>query len=59
METNVISSVFLTKIYNVSKDYLIFPQTLKNAEVVRIQENDERREKENDRPVSLLPIKDT
>ena len=56
IETNDISSVFLTKVYNVSKDDLIFPDTLKNADVVPIHKKEEKTKKENYRPVSLLPI---
>ena len=56
IETNDISSVFLTKIYNVSKDDLIFPETLKNSDVLPIHKKEEKTKKENYRPVSLLPI---
>ena len=56
IETNDISSLFLTKIYNVSKDDLIFPETLKNGDVVPIHTKEEKTKKENYRPVSLLPI---
>ena len=56
IETNQLSSVFLTKIYNDSKDDLVFPGTLKNADVVPIHKKEERTKKENYRPVSLLPI---
>ena len=56
METNEISSIFLTKIYNDSKDDQIFPGTLKNADVIPIHEKEEKTSKENYRPVSLLPL---
>ena len=56
IETNDISSVFLTQIYNASKDDHTFPETLKNADVVPIHKKEERTKKENYRPVSLLPI---
>ena len=56
METNEISSIFLTKIYNDSKDDQIFPGTLKNADVIPIHKKDERTSKEKYRPVSLLPL---
>ena len=51
IETNDISSVFSTKIYNVSKDELVFQETLKYGDVVPIHKKEE-----NYRPVSLLPI---
>ena len=54
--SNDISSIFLTKIYNESKDDQIFPGTLKNADVIPIHKKDERTSKENYRPVSLLPL---
>ena len=47
--------LFLTQIYNASKDYHIFPETLKNADVVPIHKKEESTKKENYRPVSLLP----
>ena len=56
IETNDISSVFLTQIYNASKEDRIFPETLKNADVVPIHKKEERTKKENYRPVSLIPI---
>ena len=56
IETKDISSIYLSKIYNVSKDYLTFPESLKNADVVPIHKKEERTKKENYRPVSLLPI---
>ena len=56
IETSDISSTFLTKIYNDSKDDQIFPGTLKNADVIPIQKKEERTSKENYRPVSLLPL---
>ena len=42
IETNDISSVFLTKIYNVSKDDLIFSETLINGDVVPIHKKEEK-----------------
>ena len=56
METNEIPSIFLTKIYNDSKDDQIFPGTLKNAVVIPIHKKEERTSKENYCPVSLLPL---
>ena len=56
IETNDISSVYLSDIYNVSKKDLIFPETLKYADVVPIYKKEERPKKENYRSVSLLPI---
>ena len=56
METNETSSIFLTKIYNDSKDDHIFPGTLRNAVVVPIHKKKERTSKENYRPDSLLPL---
>ena len=52
----MISSIFLTKIYNDSKDGQIFPGNLKNADVITIHEKEERTSKENYCPVSLLPL---
>ena len=46
IETNDISSVFLTKIYQVSKDNLIFPETLKNGDVVLIHKKEVKPRKE-------------
>ena len=45
IETNDNSSVLLTKIYNVSKDDLIFPETLKNGDVVPIDKKEEKTKK--------------
>ena len=56
IEANDISSVFLTQIYNASKDDHIFPETLKNSDVLPIHKKEERTKKENYRPVSLLPL---
>ena len=53
--TNEISSVYLTKIYNDSKDFQNFPDSLKYADVIPIHKKDEKTNKENYRPVSLLP----
>ena len=56
IETKDISSIYLSKIYNVSKDDHTFPESLKNADVVPIHKKEERTKKENYSPVSLLPI---
>ena len=56
IETKDISSIYLSKIYNVSNDDLTFPESLKNADVVPIHKKEERTKKENYRPVSLLPV---
>ena len=56
METNEISSIFLTKMYNDSIDDQIFPGILKNADVIPIHKKVERTIKENYCPVSLLPL---
>ena len=52
--------IFLLCIYQLStmfqKKDLIFPETLKYADVVPIYKKEERSKKENYRPVSLLPI---
>ena len=56
IETNYISSVYLSTIYNVSKKDLIFPETLKYADVVPIYKKEERTKIENYRSASLLPI---
>ena len=53
--TNEISPVYLTKIYNDSKDVQNFPDSLKYADVTPIQKKDEKTTKVNDRPVSLFP----
>ena len=55
IETNEISSPFLTKIYNTSKDEQVFPSTLKHADVIPVHKKDERSKKENYHPISLLP----
>ena len=54
--TNEISSCFLTKIYNESKADQIFPDSLKLADVAPIHKKEDRTNKENYRPVSLLPV---
>ena len=53
--TNEITSGFITKIYNDSKEDQIFPDSLKNADVIPIHKKEEKTNKENYRPVSLLP----
>ena len=53
--TNEITSGFITKMYNDSKDDQIFPDSLKNAEVIPIHKKEEKTNKENYRHVSLLP----
>ena len=55
IETNEISSVFLTKNYNDSIEDQLFPGPLKEADVLPIHKKEERTKKENYRPVSLLP----
>ena len=50
-----ITSSYLTKIYNVSKDDQNFPDSLKLADVAPIHKKGVRTTKENYRPVSLLP----
>ena len=52
--TNEITSGFTTKIYNDSKDDQIFPDSLKNGDVIPIHKKEEKTNKENYRPVSLL-----
>ena len=52
--TNEITSGFITKIYNDSKDDQILPDSLKNADVIPIHKKEEKTNKENYRPVSLL-----
>ena len=47
IETNDISSVFLTQIYNASRDDRIIPETLKNSDVVPIHKKEERIKQEN------------
>ena len=54
--TNEMSSCFLTKIYNESKADQIFPDSLKLADVAPIHKKEDRTNKENYRPVSLLPV---
>ena len=49
-------SNYLTKICNDSKIDQIFPESLKLADVIPVHKKDERSNKENYRPVSLLPI---
>ena len=53
--TNEISSIYLSKIYNFSQADQRFPDSLKNADVIPIHKKDEKTNKENYRPVSLLP----
>ena len=43
--TNDIASVFLTKIYNLSKGDLIFPETLRNGDVVPIHKKEEKQKR--------------
>ena len=56
IETSDVASHYLTKICNESKKDHIFPESLKLADVIPIHKKDERTNKENYRPVSLLPI---
>ena len=56
IETNDIVSNHLTKICNDSKTEQIFPESLKFADVIPIHKKDDRTNKENYLPVSLLPI---
>ena len=53
--TNEISSIYLSKIYNFSQADQRFPDSLKNADEIPIHKKDEKTNKENYRPVSLLP----
>ena len=55
IDTNDISSVFLTHIYHASKDYLIFPETLKNADVEPIHKKEERTKKRKLRLSAYIP----
>ena len=55
VETNDITSVLLIKIYNDSKEVQIFLGSLKLADVIPIHKKEEKTNKENYRPVSLLP----
>ena len=56
IETSDAASHYLPKICNNSKKDHIFPESLKLADVIPMHKNDERTNKENYRPVSLLPI---
>ena len=55
IETNDISKVYLTNIYNESIENQIFPDSLKQADVIPTHKKDEKTKKENYRPISLLP----
>ena len=55
IETNEISSTYLTNIYHKSIENKIFPDTLKQADVIPTHKKEERTKKENYRPISLLP----
>ena len=54
--TKEIWSCYLTKIYNESKAEQIFPDSLKLADVAPIHKKEDRTNKENCCPVSLLPV---
>ena len=51
----IYSSVYLSKIYNYSQADQRFPDSLKNDDVIPIHKKDEKTNKENYLPVSLLP----
>ncbi len=53
--TNEISSEIITNIYNDSKEIQLFPNSLKSADVKPIYKKSEKTNKENYRPISLLP----
>ena len=53
--TNEISSEIITNIYNESKEIQRFPYSLKLADVKPIHKKSEKTNKENYRPISLLP----
>ena len=55
IETSDIVSNFLTRICNDSKTEQIFPESLKRADIIPIYKKEDRTNKENYRPVSLLP----
>ena len=55
IETSDIVSNYLTRICNDSKTEQIFPESLKRAEIIPIYKKEDRTNKENYRPVSLLP----
>ena len=55
VETSEICSPFITKIFNESILNSNFPQSLKQADITPVYKKDERTNKENYRPVSILP----
>ena len=55
IESNDISDVYLTNIYNNSIDRQKFPDTLKQADVIPTHKKEEKSKKENYRWISLLP----
>ena len=55
VQTNDITSPYLTDIYNNSKKNAYFPNELKNADITPVHKKDETVLKENYRPVSILP----
>ena len=56
INTSDIVSNYLTTICNDSKTGQIFPESLKLADIIPIHKKEDRTNKENYRPVSLLPI---
>ena len=54
--SHMISKKYLTIIYNDSIENQIFPESLKQADVMPTHKKDERTKKENYRPISLLPV---
>ena len=55
IETSDIVLNYLTRICNDSKTEQIFPESLKRADIIPIYKEEDRTNKENYRPVSLLP----
>ena len=55
-ETSENTTKYVKEIYNKSIETCIFPDSLKLADVIPSYKRDARTEKENYRPVSLLPI---
>ena len=55
IESNDISDVYLTNIYNNSIDRQKFPDSLKQADVIPTHKKEEKSKKENYRSISLLP----
>ena len=54
--SHTISKKYLTIIYNDSIENQIFPESLKQADVMPTHKKDERTKKENYRPISLVPV---